>query len=242
MLNFGPVLEMSWEFRGTEFPSVTSDGGEIQVYRKTEKHSDFLDVLMRWMWIAAAGGFRPHQQGDWMSELRSCVLEPEQLQTLRWWSRLVELSALVDNERFILMTRTALERQYKLSQVSALQFMFDGLGLRSNPLIVLALNGSELSPAGFHSDRNAWLEAFLSILDERSLGLALVAKQPLMQFERERPSENVTEYRWRSGVSRKNVNFGLQDVLKRGAWDRLCEVLARGEIMIAKLNQDCGFL
>jgi hypothetical protein len=240
-LNFAPILEASWEIKKAGASFRSSQIHRLNVFHKVESQDEFVDVLMTWMWKAAAGGSRPRQQADWVSELRECRLEPEQLQTLRWWARVIELSALTDNERFTVIMRSAAEGSYKAGHISALRNMLAKTDSESFPeMALLVLNGPELSPAGFHSERNAWFEAFLSVIDELGLGLCLIAKQPLLPVERERQTAPAGEYRWRSGVSRKNINFGVQDVLRRGAWDRLCEALARGEALLQNEKRSGG--
>lgn len=235
-LHFGHILEIAKEFRESEEFGGHAMSKSLAAYSVAANSPEMLSILMDWMWMAAVGSFKPLQEGHWLAPASRTSLGPEQLQTLRWWVRLVELSGLVSNESFTLILRSSVEKLYKSGQLAALHSMVDQLESQSEPLIVLALNGSELSPAGFHSERNAWLEGLLSIVDERCFGLCIIAKQPLFAVEKSRIAEKTTEYRWKTGGSRNHLPFGLQDVLRRGAWDRLCEALARGEMLSAKIK------
>jgi hypothetical protein len=102
--------------------------------------------------------------------------------------------------------------------------------------IVLALNGSILSPTGVHSMKNEWFETFVSLVDERCLGLCIVSQQPLLSEASGGLSRSKGEYRWKAKHQLDGAKFSLQEVLKRGTWDRICEALARGERQISMLS------
>lgn len=231
-LKFGPLLALAAEFPDrnpsllSSMPSITSS------FLKVESQLQLRAIALHWMWLAACAGFRPQHEGLAIQQVQTAELSPTQRQTLRWWTRLIELSGLVQNEVFTILTQSALENLYRQRGVVAQQVVFDSLRPEDGQIFVLLLNGNDLTPAGFHSERHAWLDSFLGIVDERQLGLSVVSRQPLLNPETGFSGKKSAEFRWKARHQVDGAQFALQQVVRRGAWDRLCESLARGELLM----------
>jgi hypothetical protein len=236
-MRLGGVVEVAHEFVSAEglLPPVTAVS-RISPYLEVKSRDEFLHALLMWMWLAASSSLPPGQPCTWIEELDPAQMPALQRKSMRWWARLVELSALVDNQRFSVVMRSSLEFLCKEAQLEALRDYFDRMQSTEDRFIVLALNGSILSPTGVHSMKNEWFETFVSLVDERCLGLCIVSQQPLLSEASGGLSRSKGEYRWKAKHQLDGAKFSLQEVLKRGTWDRICEALARGERQISMLS------
>ncbi|NBW83190.1 hypothetical protein EBR21_15680 [bacterium] len=233
----GGVVEVAHEFVSVEgLPTPAPMVPKISPFMEVLSREDFLHALITWMWLAASRSFPSAQPCAWIEEIDPAKLPALQRKSMRWWARLVELSALVDNQKFSVVMRSSLEFLCKESHLVALQDYLDRMQANEERFLVLALNGSPLSPTGMHSLKNDWFETFISMLDDRCLGLCIISKQPLLSDGSGGLSRSKGEYRWKAKHQLDGAKFSLQEVLKRGTWDRMCEALARSEHQIAGLS------
>ncbi|MFZ9521561.1 MAG: hypothetical protein ACO3A4_13885 [Silvanigrellaceae bacterium] len=234
-MRLGGVLELAHEFQVTSAMAPDSGTVRLSPYLEVKSSGDFLNALLAWMWLAAAKSFSPGQPGSWVDEVDPACLSPLQRKSMRWWARLVELSSLAENQGFAIVMRSSIEFLCKDAHLEALSDYLDRLQSGDEKLLVLALNGSPLAPTGIHSPKNDWLEMFLSLVDDRCLGLCIVSQQPLVSTTSDGSLRTKGEYRWKAKHQVDGVRFSVQEVLKRGSWDRLCEALARGEHHLGRL-------
>ncbi|MEN9809773.1 MAG: hypothetical protein RLZZ488_1340 [Pseudomonadota bacterium] len=234
-MRFGTLIDVADEFLRHGEKVLANLPDRVEVVSVVSSQADFLAVILRWCWLSASSGYIAQQNVSWLEDVIIAELNAGQRQSLRWWSRLCELSGLVQNQNFSIVLRRSLEFMYRKSTLKAIHEVIDGIVVSEQQLIVLAIDGHPLAPSGFHSEKNMWLEAFLSAIDERSLGLCLIAKQPLLDEDSQRSARSRSEYRWRAKHAGDGTHFSLQRVLRRGAWDRLCDALARGEAILNRL-------
>lgn len=234
-LKFGPLLDVAHAFGGLPPSCELPDNQKLTSYIVAQSQPDLLGWLMQWLWFAAINSFAPQQSAGWIEQVHVAGLTAEQRLTLRWWSRLIELSGLVQNERYTVFTGKSVEQVFRKSSIQGHRDMLSGTGLGSESFVVLVLSEDELTPTGFHSEKNTWLESFLSVVDELCLGLCMVTKQPLVLEDSNDGMKARAEYRWKARRRDSGASFSLQQVLRRGAWDRLCEALMRGDDSLSRL-------
>ncbi|MEY3903966.1 MAG: hypothetical protein RL189_3272 [Pseudomonadota bacterium] len=235
-MRFGTLIDVADEFLRHGEKVLPNLPERLDVVSVVSSQADFLAAILGWCWQSASLGYVAQQNVAWLEDIVIAQLNAGQRQSLRWWSRLCELSGLVQNQNFSIVLRRSLEFMYRKSMIKAIHEVVDGIVVNERQLVVLAIDGHPLAPSGFHSEKNMWLEAFLSAIDERSLGLCLIAKQPFLDDDARHSSRTRSEYRWRAKHAGDGTQFSLQQVLRRGAWDRLCEALARGEAILKRLS------
>lgn len=245
-LVLSPLLELAHEFSNEVDLPVTSEMASLRAFQRCTSESEFRLQILNWMHFSALSGFQAIDSVDWVEGYVAMPLEASQRQALRWWARLTELNQLIHNNVFTLLTRRGLEELYAKGQMLLVSQALNQIHLKEGALVVLFMTGSELAAVGAHSNRLGWLEAFISCIDERQLGLCLVARQPLLEpndqidgFSK-RPS---ADFRWKAKHGIAEFAPPLESLLRRGVWDRLAEAIARGDhILRARLAAPRGTL
>jgi len=236
---WGPLLSVAQEFKKVSAQSFSARRMKLSAFLQCASDCEIQHALLSWLLHAAVNDFPPVQSGEWVSPFTSFELTMKQRQTLRWWARLVELNQLVHNSAFTVLTRAGVEELYQKGQQARLMDVFDQLQLQEGQCVVLSLSGDQLQPPGSHSERLAWLDALLTIIDDRSLGLSLITRQPLLipeVYENAAKRREQADYRWKARHSAESERaiYSLQSVLRRGAWDRLIEALTRANFLLTK--------
>jgi len=208
----------------------------LTAYMHYQSVEELSNLTLDWMWFAHEKTYRSVLSHRWIQDLNQCRLSTEQRLALRWWERIVQLSILAHNEKFTLLLSSMLtfcHQNNLFNSVYDLLNVQNSSGLRC---VILAVNTNELSAVGFHSEKHAWLERIIAAIDERNLALCLIIAQPLMASATSDPFEGSGTFRWRSKSRHEGQRKSLQEVLKRGTWDRLVAALARGDVFL-KENQ-----
>lgn len=231
-LQFGPLLSLASEFAGGNGAASL----EVVQLKSSFFHADtrqqLFSLALSWMWMAARMGFAPTQDGGLIEQVRVSDLTVPQRQSLRWWTRLIELNALVQNNIFTVLTQTSLEKVYRQRGVVSLRTLVDNLALDEQQIVVLLFTGDELTPAGFHSEKHAWLDSFLNMVDEGMLALSIASCQPLFSNQSPDSGRISAEFRWKARHRVDGAQFSIQQSLRKGTWDRLCESLARADALL----------
>lgn len=245
-LVLSPLLELAHEFSNEVDLPVTSELASLRAFQRCTSESEFRLQIIKWMHFSALSGFQALDSYDWVERYAAMPLEAPQGQALRWWARLTELNQLIHNNVFTLLTRRGLEELYAKGQILHISQALNQIHLSEGALVVLLMTGSELAAVGAHSDRLGWLEALISCIDERQLGLCLVARQPLVESKDQadgfskRPS---ADFRWKAKHGVSDASPPLESLLRRGVWDRLAEAVARGDhVLRARLAAPRGTL
>lgn len=215
--------ELQKSFRPAAFEILTSD-------------SELRSRLLLWMYWAAQQRFLGLIDPGWLSDIARNRLSPPQRMSLKWWTRVVELSQLTQNQAFTVLTRASVEGLYRQGQTIAIQRAILQLKLPEGSLIVLFLNGHEFNRSTNQSSRLDWMEALFSSLDDQRLGLVLLSKHPLMaQGDTPHELARRNQYRWSSGRHQEQTPVAFERLLPRGSWDRLLELLARADHALNQL-------
>ena len=231
-LVLSPLLELAHEFSNEVNLPVTREMLPLRSFLRCSSESEFRLQILRWMHFSALFGFESIESVDWVEGYVAMPLEAAQRQALRWWARLTELNQLIHNKAFTLLTRRGLEELYAKGQILLISEALNQVHLKEGALVVLFMTGPELTAVGAHSNRMGWLEAFVSCIDERQLGLCLVARQPLLEPREQgdgfskRPS---ADFRWKAKHGTADFSPSFESLLRRGVWDRLAEAIARGD-------------
>jgi hypothetical protein len=131
------------------------------------------------------------------------------------------------------LTRSTLEQLHREGQAVSLHRALSQIPLKEGSLIVLFLNGQELSRSTHQSGRLDWLDAFFSALDERELGLVVLSKHPLFGVQ-DSDSFRKSGFRWRPHQAIEQSPLPFERLLPRGSWDRFLELLARADHILSQ--------
>lgn len=230
---FGAAFELSSDLS----PSELKKGFRATAFRCFANDSELRSHLALWLHWAEERNFEHIYDTDWIADLSKLSLTAPQSLTLRWWSRILDLSRLVHNQAFTILTRSTLERLYRQGQSVLLQRALSQLSLKAESLVVLYLNGSELSSSTNQSARLDWLDALFSALDEQGMGLAVLSKHPLF-ISTSVPSDSSerSAFRWKSARRQSLTPLPFERLLLRGSWDRFLELLARGDHILRQIR------
>ncbi|MEY2987195.1 MAG: hypothetical protein RJB13_716 [Pseudomonadota bacterium] len=205
-------------------------------FQRFSHDAELRSGLMMWLHWAARRQFRSSIDSDWISSFSETTLTSSQRQSLKWWARISELSQLIHNQAFTVVTRTAVEHLYRQGQAVSVHRAISQLSLSRESLVVLFLNGPELSRSTNQSSRLDWMDALFSALDESELGLVVLSKHPL--FAKNGSTSEFSRrsgFRWKSSQIQEHTQLPFERLLPRGSWDRLLELLARADYRLSKI-------
>jgi hypothetical protein len=202
-------------------------------FQRYSHDSGMRSGLMLWLHWAAQRRFHSLIDSGWTSQWDEHNLTHPQRLTLKWWARMTELSQLVQNQVFTVLTRSTLEQLHREGQAVSLHRALSQIPLKEGSLIVLFLNGQELSRSTHQSGRLDWLDAFFSALDERELGLVVLSKHPLFGVQ-DSDSFRKSGFRWRPHQAIEQSPLPFERLLPRGSWDRFLELLARADHILSQ--------
>lgn len=236
-LKFGPLFEMAFELSKNASEIQGFSPAPLKAFVASESRADFFQNVLSWLWVAKTKSFSPLQSAPEMNHLGQVHLSVEQKNTLRWWLRLMELSQLVSNEKFVIFLQSTLRKSFEKGHAKSHHDIIDQLKITNDKCIVLAMNKGPLTPPGFNSEKHAWLESFISAVDDRYLGVCIIGHQPLLEFDSAQNTRATADFRWRPSLRIKDDKCPLQHIVRRGTWDRLCEALARGEAHLNTMSE-----
>lgn len=230
------MIYVAQELTGEHEPIARYRTFRPAAFRICPTDSGLRTQLMLWLHWGALRNAASTDDTRWLDTLAEVDLKPAQRLTLRWWARMFELNRLCKNSLFTVLTRTGIETLYRNGQMMSLSRLFDQLQLNDQSLVLLHMNGPELGRSTHQSNRLEWFESFLCMMDERGLGLAVHSKHPLFEVQGDSPAGSGRQgFRWRpERPSGANVT-SFERLLRRGGWDRMIELLARGDFLLSSM-------
>lgn len=230
-----PLLSVAHELSGEFSTGRIKKSFAPRAFQCLSHDSELRSCLMLWLHWAAQRHFQTFVGSTWISQLSKVSLSISQRQSLKWWARMTELSQLTQNQAFSVVTRRDMEQLYQQGQALSIQRAISQLSLKEESLVVLFLNGQELNRSTNQSSRLDWMEALFSALDEQKVGLVLISKHPLLSQPDSVSDDSLRSgFKWKPSQRQEHSPRPFERLLPRGSWDRLLELLARADYLLAQ--------